>query len=204
MIEAVEAAAGRGVSRETFERLVAFVALLKEAAGSQNLVSRSTLHSIWERHILDSAQLVRFGPQGGASWLDIGSGAGLPGLVIALLVEGPVTLVEPRRLRIDFLHFAVEQLRLAPRVTIRQGKVERLAGNFDVITARAVASLGRVLEISSHLSTKKTVWILPKGRSARTELAEAQRAWQGTFHVEQSVTDPDSMIVVASGVGKTI
>ena len=125
-------------------------------------------------------------------------------MVIALLVEGPVTLVEPRRLRVDFLHLAVERLRLAPRVTIRHQKVERLSGSFDVITARAVASLARVLEISSHLSTKKTVWVLPKGRSARTELAEAQRAWQGMFHVEQSVTDPDSMIVVASGVGKKI
>jgi 16S rRNA (guanine527-N7)-methyltransferase len=71
-----------------------------------------------------------------------------------------------------------------------------------VITARAVASLPRLLEISSHLSTKKTVWVLPKGRGARTELAEAHRAWQGVFHVERSVTDADSYIVVAHGVGK--
>ena len=77
-----------------------------------------------------------------------------------------------------------------------------MTGEFDMITARAVASLQKTLEISSHLSTKNTVWALPKGRSARTELAEAQRAWQGVFHVEQSVTDPDSYIVVASGVGK--
>jgi len=204
MIDALRAAAGRDVSRETFERIEAFVTLLKEAAAGQNLVARSTLELIWERHILDSAQLVRFEPRGGASWLDIGSGAGLPGIVVALLVEGSVTLVEPRRLRVDFLNLVVDQLGLRRRIAIRQEKVERVSGSFDVITARAVASLNRVLEISSHLSTKKTIWVLPKGRRARTELAEARRAWQGVFHVEQSVTDPDSEIVVASGVGEKI
>jgi 16S rRNA (guanine527-N7)-methyltransferase len=85
---------------------------------------------------------------------------------------------------------------------VHHSKVERISGQFDVITARAVAPLARLLGISSHLSTKKTVWALPKGRSARSELAEAQRAWQGVFHVEQSVTDDDSKINVASGVGK--
>jgi 16S rRNA (guanine527-N7)-methyltransferase len=69
-----------------------------------------------------------------------------------------------------------------------------------VITARAVANLARFLEISAHLSTRKTVWALPKGRSAERELAEAQRTWQGVFHVEQSVTDAESFIVVATGV----
>jgi 16S rRNA (guanine527-N7)-methyltransferase len=202
MIEALSAASGRDVSRETFRRIEAFVDLLTAAAAEQNLIARSTLDGIWERHILDSAQLVRFEPHAGASWLDIGSGAGLPGLVIALLVEGPVALVEPRRLRADFLGHATEKLGLSDRVTIHHAKVERLAGRFDVITARAVASLPRLLEISSHLSTKNTVWALPRGRNARTELAETQRAWQGVFHVEQSVTDPDSHIVVASGVGK--
>ena len=76
-------------------------------AQRQNLVSASTLDQLWERHILDSAQLVRFEPRPGASWVDIGSGAGLPGIVIACLVDGPGTLVEPRRLRAEFLHKAV-------------------------------------------------------------------------------------------------
>ena len=202
MIEALSAASGRHVSRETFEQIERFVEFLRAGATTQNLIARSTLDDIWERHILDSAQLVRFEPHAGASWLDIGSGAGLPGIVIALIVEGPVTLVEPRRLRADFLGEAVGKLGLSSRVTVRHAKVERVTGRFDVIAARAVASLPRLLEISSHLSTKKTVWVLPKGRGARTELAEAQRAWQGVFHVERSVTDADSYIVVASGVGK--
>ena len=79
-------------------------------------------------------------------------------------------------------------------------KVERSRGRFDVITARAVAPLPKLLEISHHLSTGKSRWILPKGRNAQSELAEAQRAWQGMFHVEQSLTDADSQIIVATGV----
>lgn len=198
MIEQLEQAARRPVSRETFERLEAFVELLKLGSRRQNLVSASTLKDVWNRHIIDSAQLVRFEPRAGASWADVGSGAGLPGIVIACLVAGPVTLIEPRRLRSDFLHTLVEQLGL--NATIAARKVERVAGQFDVITARAVASLDRFLTISQHLSTRNTVWALPKGRSAHSELAEAQRAWQGVFHVEQSVTDADSYIVVGTGV----
>lgn len=198
MIDSLAKAAGRDVSRETFERLEAYVALIRDENDRQNLVSASTLESMWDRHIVDSAQLVRFEPRPGASWVDLGSGAGLPGMVIACLVDGPVTLVEPRRLRAEFLHKASESLDL--RVTIEPNRAERVSGAFDVITARAVAPLSKLLEISHHLSTRKTVWALPKGRSAAAELADARRAWQGAFHVEQSVTDAEAFIVVGTGV----
>ena len=200
MIEQLGAAACRPVSRETFEKLNVYAELLKAESQRQNLISASTLDHLWDRHILDSAQLARFEPYAGASWLDIGSGAGLPGIVIACLVDGPVTLVEPRRLRADFLQAAIGELDL--RAIAIPTKVERVTGQFDVITARAVAPLPRLLDLSHHLSTRKTVWALPKGRSAQSELAEAQRAWQGAFHVEQSVTDDDSSIIVATGVRK--
>jgi 16S rRNA (guanine527-N7)-methyltransferase len=202
MIDRLAEVSGRIVSRETFERIALYVDLLRTGAAEQNLIAPSTLDTIWERHILDSAQLVRFEQRPGASWVDIGSGAGLPGIVIALLVEGLVTLIESRRLRTDFLHQTVAALGLSDRVTVDFGKVERVDGRFDVITARAVAPLARFLEISAHLSTTKTLWVLPKGRSARTELAEAQRAWQGVFRLEPSVTGDDSYIIVGSGVGK--
>jgi 16S rRNA (guanine527-N7)-methyltransferase len=190
--------AGRDVSRETIERLEAYVAFVTEESRRQNLVSASTLGEIWDRHIRDSAQLIRFEPYAGASWVDIGSGAGLPGIVIACLVDGPVTLVEPRRLRADFLHRVSESLGL--RAHIVNARVERVEGAFDAITARAVAPLSGLLEISHHLSTGKSRWVLPKGRNAQSELAEAERAWQGMFHVEQSLTDADSKIIVASNV----
>lgn len=198
MIDAIRDAAGRPVSRETFERLEHYVSLLRAESERQNLVSAATIDSVWERHILDSAQLVRFEPFSGASWIDLGSGAGLPGIVIACLVSGPVTLVEPRRLRADFLHRALDELRLGAEVIC--AKAEKVTGHYDVITARAVAPLVRLLDISQHLSTGKTTWVLPKGRAAVSELADARRTWQGAFHVERSVTDPDSYIVIGTGV----
>jgi len=198
MIDRLAEVAQRDVSRETFEKLETYAALLKAESRRQNLVSASTLEHLWVRHILDSAQLVRFEPHAGASWVDVGSGAGLPGIVIACLVDGPVTLVEPRRLRADFLHSVAESLHL--KVTVFAGKAERAGGKYDVITARAVAHLAELLKISAHLSTRKSLWVLPKGRSAEAELAEAQQAWQGAFHVERSLTDPESRIVVGTGV----
>ena len=172
--------------------------MLREESGRQNLVSASTIEQLWERHILDSAQLVRFEPYAGASWVDVGSGAGLPGIVITCLVEGPVRLIEPRRLRAEFLHKLCDSLRL--NATVFPGKAERAGGKYGVITARAVTNLAQLLKLSAHLSTTKTVWVLPKGRSAEAELAEAQLSWQGEFHVKQSVTDAASRIVVATGV----
>src|SRR5436305_1319171 len=198
MIEALSRIVGRDVSRETFEKLQAYEALLRDESRRQNLVSASTLDDLWGRHILDSAQLVRFEQRPGASWVDIGSGAGLPGIVIACLIEGPVTMVELRRLRADFLHRACESLVL--RASVFAGKAERAQGDYDVITARAVANLAQLLKISAHLSTGNSRWVLPKGRSAERELVEAQQAWQGAFHVEQSATDPESRIVIATGV----
>jgi 16S rRNA (guanine527-N7)-methyltransferase len=194
----LEEVTGRAVSRETIERLSAFAAFLESESQRQNLIARSTLEHVWDRHILDSAQLVRFEPHSSSSWIDIGSGAGLPGIVIACLVEGSVTLVEPRKLRAEFLHRVAESLAL--RAEVLCCRAEHVHGQFDVIAARAVAALPRLLEISQHLSTRKSVWVLPKGRTASAELAEVQRAWQGTFHVERSLTDADSAIIVGAGV----
>jgi 16S rRNA (guanine527-N7)-methyltransferase len=194
----LEDAAGRPVSRETIEKLEAYANLVRAESRRQNLVSASTLRDFWERHIVDSAQLARHEPRSGASWADVGSGAGLPGIVIACLVDGPVTLIEPRKLRADFLHKTVESLGL--NATVVPCKAERVEARFDAITARAVAPLAELLEISLHLSTRKTVWALPRGRNAERELAEARRTWQGVFHVERSVTDAESWILVGTEV----
>ena len=200
MRSAIEAVAGRDVSRETIDLLGRYVALLTQENERQNLIARSTIDDIWQRHIADSAQLVRFAPRPDSSWLDIGSGAGLPGLVIAILTEGPMTLVEPRRLRAEFLARAVQELGLSGRVAVHAAKVERIAGKFDVITARAVASVDSLLSISHHLSTDKTLWLFPKGKSAQSELDEARAKWQGDFRLETSLTSDEAAILVASGV----
>jgi 16S rRNA (guanine527-N7)-methyltransferase len=196
MIEALAEASGRTVSRETYDRVLDYERLLREEATRQNLVSASTLSSLWDRHILDSAQLARFEPRDSASWADIGSGAGLPGIVLALLVEGPVLLIEPRRLRAEFLQRCVAELALAPRVAVAAMKVERVTGTVDVITARAVASVDKLLSLSTHLSTRKTLWVLPRGRSGQSELAEARRNWQCDSTIVPSRTDPGSEILL--------
>lgn len=200
MIERLAEAAGRDVSRETFDRLARFAELLRTETSRQNLVSASTLDSLWDRHIIDGAQLVRFEPNRGASWIDIGSGAGLPGIVIATLVSGPVLLVEPRRLRAKFLRRAVEELGLGRRVSVAACKAESARGRFDAITARAVAAVDRLLGISTHLSTRNSVWVLPKGRSAQSELAEARRHWHCDVEIVPSCTDPQSEILLLRNV----
>jgi len=187
------------VPRETMERLDAFAALLREESERQNLVSKASLDQLWLRHFADSAQLLAFAPSAGASWVDLGAGAGFPGLVVAMLRQGPVTLVEERRLRAEFLHRAAGTLSV--QVEIIASKVERIAGrSFDVISARAFAPLAKLLDLGTGLSTTKTIWVLPKGRNAETELAALDASWQGEFRIEASVTDPDAGIVIAQGV----
>jgi 16S rRNA (guanine527-N7)-methyltransferase len=179
--------------------LDAFAELLRAESEHQNLVSRASLGQLWLRHVADSAQLLRFAPSAGAAWVDLGSGAGFPGLIVAALHPGPVTLVEERRLRADFLRRAAEMLRLD--VEIIQARAERLPRrSYDVISARAIAPLGRLLELGTGLSTTKSIWLLPKGRNAETELAALDSSWQGSFRLEPSVTDPDARIIVAEGV----
>jgi 16S rRNA (guanine527-N7)-methyltransferase len=198
MNDGLDLAAGRRVSRETGDQVQVFAQLLRDESSRQNLIAASTLETLWERHILDSAQLARFGPSS-AKWVDVGSGAGLPGIILAaLLPRSSVTLVEPRRLRAEFLERAVQQLGLDTKVIT--AKVERVGECFDVITARAVASLDRVLRLTSHLSHPGTLWVLPKGRKAKSELEEARRSWHYEVRVEPSITDPASEILLLSKV----
>ena len=187
------------VPRETMDRLDAFGALLRDENERQNLVSKASLGQLWLRHIADSAQLVAFAPSPDASWVDLGSGAGFPGLIVAVLHDGPVTLVEERRLRVEFLHRAADLLDV--RVEILQKKAQRVhLRQFRVISARAFAPLAKTLDLGTGLSTTNSVWILPRGRNAETELEALGSSWQGEFRLEPSVTDSEAHIVVAQGV----
>ena len=186
------------VPRETSVMLRRFATLLVDENQRQNLVAKSTLEDLWRRHIDDAAQLVAHDARS-ATWLDIGSGAGLPGIVIAILTGNPMVLVEPRRLRADFLQRVVDDLKLD--ATVIQSKVETIRRpSVDIITARAVASVERLFEMALHLSHNGTRWVLPKGKSAHLELEEAKKTWQGDFRLEPSRTDPDAQILIASRV----
>ncbi len=200
-MDEAEARAALDVPRETIERLEAFIEGLRAENERQNLVSRVSLDQIWSRHILDSAQLIRFAPQQAASWLDLGSGAGFPGLIVAMLHRSKVVLVEARRLRAEFLRVAAALLGVEDRVEIVCARAETMpARPFDVISARAFAPLDALLAVGERFSTGETRWILPKGRNAKSELDAARSSWQGDFRLEPSLTDPDSRIIVASQV----
>ncbi|HET9512049.1 MAG TPA: 16S rRNA (guanine(527)-N(7))-methyltransferase RsmG [Sphingomonas sp.] len=183
------------------DRLARFVTLLLDEAGRQNLISAATVPTVWTRHIVDSAQLLLHAPSGWQHWVDIGAGAGLPGLVVAALCDRQVTLIEPRKLRVEFLQQCAETLDLTG-VHVIHAKAERVADIVpaDVISARAVAKLEALLVASAGFAGKHTTYILPKGESAQSEVASAKRTWHGQFHVKHSIVDPTSGIVVASGV----
>lgn len=184
------------VSRETWGQLERFVIFLQNEARDQNLIAASTLEHIWARHIVDSAQLLNFAPEDG-DWLDLGAGAGFPGVVAALLGKRPVTLVESRSKRVDYLSRLVDHLDLQNSVSIVGMPVERMETKaFAVISARAFAPLPKLLDLAVRFSTGKTIWLLPKGRNAAIELNEARENWEIDFHVKPSVTDNEAGILV--------
>ena len=192
------------VPRETWDRLERYVAILLSAMDEQNLIAESTRPHIWARHIVDSAQLLLLVRDAGeGEWVDLGSGAGLPGIVVACLSDRPVLMIETRRKRIDFLNNVIAQLGLR-HARVFGGRVESAASmRAAVISARAYAPLPKLFASAQHLSDKNSLWVLPKGRNAQNELEAARPAWQGMFHVEPSVTDAESAIIVAQAVMPT-
>jgi len=181
-------------------RLEALSAALINENQRQNLISRPSEAQMWVRHIADSAQLLRLVPRETPSrpWLDLGTGAGFPGLVIAALrPEWKIVLVESRARRVEWLEHMVRELDLGNcRV---EGRRLELVEPFkaSVISARAFAPLEKLLSLSAPFSTKATTYLLPKGRSAAQELQAMPRKIRGMFHVEQSLTDEEAGIIVS-------
>jgi 16S rRNA (guanine527-N7)-methyltransferase len=155
---------------------------------------------IWQRHFADSLQLLDRVSRETAPWLDLGSGAGIPGLVLSCArPELPVCLVESRKRRVEWLIRAAAALGLdnCRVIGARLENVESFPAG--VITARAFAPLGKLLQLSARFSTRETVWLLPKGRSAAQEWSEQPPGLREMFHVEQSRTDPEGGILIGQG-----
>lgn len=184
---------------ERAERLGAFLDMVVAEAPHQNLIAPSTIESIWVRHAVDSLQLVSMAGDG-ARWIDIGTGGGFPGLAVAIVAPVRMVLVEPRRRRADFLRLCVARLGLGDRVTVEARKIETVVGTGDIISARAVASVENLLHAAAHCATKETRWLLPRGRLDEDELTALHKHWRLMFHVEHSVTSPESSIVVLDKV----
>lgn len=181
-------------------KLATLVGALAQANEVQNLVAAATLDRVWLRHIADSAQLLDHVSRETGPWVDLGSGAGFPGLVIATMrPDRAVFLIESRRLRIQWLETMVMTLDLANCRVVGQDlrRVETFSA--DVISARAFAPLPRLVEFSARFSTNGTEWVLPKGRSAAQDIAQMPKSLQPRFHVKQSVTEKDAKIITAHG-----
>jgi len=170
------------VSRETLDRLAAFVRLVEKWQKAQNLIAASTLPDIWRRHVADSAQLVALKP-GARRWLDLGSGGGFPGLVIAILMrdkpDARVHLVESDTRKCAFLRTAIRETG-APAV-VHEGRIEAIVkrGAFDVevVTARAAAPLEKLLGWVLPVTDRGATALFPKGREFRREIAEASQRY---------------------------
>lgn len=190
------------VSRETWQKLETFSALLRDEMQRQNLISKASADSLWARHIVDSAQLLRYAPpaETGKTWLDLGTGAGFPGIIIAILTPYQVQMVESRKRRAEFLTHVVEQTGIGDHATVVADRLENMESfPADVISARAFAPLDRLIALSHRFSTENTVWLLPKGKNAVRELKGLSPKRQKMFHVEHSLTDPNAGILVGKG-----
>lgn len=191
------------VDQITLDRLDRLAVMLADENGRQNLVSASSLAHVWERHFADSLQLLdhvsRETP--GLPWLDLGTGAGFPGLPIAIAnPDRKVVLVESRRKRVEWLERVIAEMGLA-RCRVIGARLELVEGfPAGQISARAFAPLDKLLRLSARFSTPSTTWLLPKGRSAAKELSAEAQTIQAMFHVEQSATDAEAGILVGMGV----
>lgn len=188
------------VSRETADRLVLFVDLLKRWNPSKNLVSAKTLDEVWVRHIADSLQLVVIAPEA-LRWVDLGSGGGLPALVIAAVMAGRpgahVHCIESKLGKAAFLTEAARQMQVP--VTVWPQRIEAVLSQqslaCDVVCARALAPLADLLSLANPLLKTGAIGIFPKGQDVVSELTDAAKYWKFEHQSIPSVTDPRAQIL---------
>ncbi len=198
-----------GVSRETLDRLEAYAALLRKWQKTINLVAPRTLTEIWHRHFADSAQLWRFVPPHAKSLVDLGSGAGFPGLVLAIIAAGEqredadaplrVTLIESDIRKSAFLREVARSVGIAVDIIphrIESQPIRAMVERIDCVTSRALAPLPRLLELACPLFGPQTVGVFPKGRDAGVEVEAAARIFEFRLRLEPSLTEADARIVV--------
>lgn len=190
-----------GVSADTLARLETLVALLFKWQARINLVGRGTVADVWRRHVLDSAQLAPLVPAAARTVVDLGSGAGFPGLVLAILGVGGVHLVESDARKCAFLR---EAARLTgATVTLHGARAEALAPlAADVVTARALAPLPVLLDLAEKFIQPHTICVFPKGRNAEQELTESQKTWMMTVSRIESLTDPQGTILKLEDISR--
>jgi 16S rRNA (guanine527-N7)-methyltransferase len=188
------------VSRETLERLEILVRLLVQWQQIKNLVSDASVQHIWTRHIVDSLQIVPL-VSGCNKWLDLGSGGGFPGLVIAASLVSEkhyeVTLIEGNSRKCSFLREAARAMGVT--VSVRHARIDDVIaeyeGNVDVVSARALAPLPQLIGWTHKLLTKGAVGLFPKGQDASKELTETAKCWRLQYTTHNSLTDSHGRIL---------
>ncbi|SMX47093.1 16S rRNA (guanine(527)-N(7))-methyltransferase RsmG [Actibacterium lipolyticum] len=197
---------GLDVSRETLERLQTYEALLKKWNPAINLVSKTTLNDAWSRHFKDSAQIFELAPTDAKHWVDLGSGGGFPGMVIAIIAaekapDMKVTLVESDQRKATFLRTVARETGVTTEVIAKRIEETDPQGA-DVVSARALTSLAGLFEFAErHLSPKGTAIFL-KGATHQQEISDALAKWR--FDVQKSVsrTDPNAVILTVGGLAR--
>tara|TARA_A100000171_G_scaffold42145_1_gene43317 strand:+ start:1469 stop:2089 length:621 start_codon:yes stop_codon:yes gene_type:complete len=190
-----------GVSRETIQTLEKYQSLLLEWQKKINLVSRETIDDFWQRHIVDSGQLVQYMPNKKSRILDLGSGAGLPAVVLSIMGFSDVTLVESNSKKIAFLKEVRRNLGL--NYTIAEERIETIPPfTVDVITSRALASLEKLLVYAEPFVTKSSQLIFHKGQKSQEEILKASKNWSFEVSLKQSITSREGAILILSGLCK--
>jgi len=193
--------AATDVSRETLDRLETYTALLRKWAPRINLVGRSTLDDLWRRHMLDSAQLYPHLPPHARTLVDLGSGAGFPGMVLAIMGVPDVHLIESNQRKCAFLREVARATGI--KVTVHAARAEELVPfPADVVTARALAPLSILLEYAEPFLTPSSVCLFLKGRRYEEELTETQKKWNITHHMFSSLTEPEGGILRLEAVSR--
>ena len=196
-----EFASKTGVSRETLARFKAYADILTDWNARHNLVAKSTLPDLWHRHFWDSAQLAPSIPAQARTLADLGSGAGFPGLVLALLrPDVAVTLHEATTKKCAFLQAVADRVEV--KVTIRNSRLEDLPTQaFDVVTARALAPLPQLLQYAYSFTGPNSVCLFLKGQNVGAELTEAHKYWNMEASQAPSQTEPSAAIVTVRKLG---
>jgi len=204
-----------GVSRETMQRLEIYAETLMSWQKAINLVSPATLGDAWQRHFSDSAQLLKFVPVDRVgTWLDLGSGAGFPGLVVAAMlaeknIRRRVVLVDSDAKKCAFLREVARKMALGPVVTvdilaerIESTAVSTIVDEADVVSARALSSLSALLQLGFRFFGDNTVGVFPKGKDVDQELAQARIDWEFDVELQPSLSDEAARIVLVRNLRK--
>lgn len=187
------------VSRETMARLRIYEALLLKWNPKINLVSKSSLADAWSRHIQDSLQILQYAPKSWRSWVDLGSGGGFPGAVVAIVAaetnpDARIVLVESDTRKAAFLRAVIRETGVSAEVMSK--RIEQLDPlKVDVVSARALADLSTLFEYSIRHGSENSVSLYPKGESWQTELTRAQESWSFKYEVFPSQTDSRAVVL---------